>query len=246
MRIRAIVVAAGIAAFLLPCAALPATIQARHLVYHFTWGTQTDLQVKSSGISADGGSASGSSGTSDFRGGVGDQGTIVVDVVKEQPDKGLVVRVSEQAQKTRSSPAATCVVYATTGMICDPNATINPEEMTALRFMASNFVDPSAIDAKQHWQIHNASPQATVSADFTIAKNADGIMTIDETRIIKEQIPSIVTTDINTTIGYDFNRTVPTSINEYSIERTNVGMGQYQTVNTQTVLQLQSDSLAKM
>ncbi|MEO6834632.1 MAG: hypothetical protein ABI231_01820 [Candidatus Tumulicola sp.] len=238
---------AVVAAWLFSCfvaaVAADAATAPRHLVYSFTYGTQTDLEVKSSGIGA-GGGASGSSGSSDFTGGVGDQGTITVDVVAEQPDKGLVIKVSEQAQKTRSAGAATCVVYGSTGVICDPNATVNPEEMALIRFLASNFVDPGSIDAKQHWTIQNSTPQYSVAADYTIAKDADGLMTIDENRVIKEQQPSITTTNINTTIGYDFNRTIPTSVNEYSIERNQEGMGQYQTVKTQAVLQLRSDSLA--
>jgi len=67
-------------------------------------------------------------------------------------------------------------------------------------------------------------------------------MTIDENRIIRQQQPQISTTDVTTTIGYDFGRTVPTSIDEYAIERSQAGMGQYNTVKTQTILQLRSDS----
>lgn len=224
-----------------PALAVTSSPQVRHLVYNFTWGTQSDLQVHSSGISSGGSSGTGS-GTTDFTGGVGDQGTITVDVLSQQPDKGLVVKVSEQAEKTRSAAAATCVVYPTTGMICDPNATINPEELTLIRFLAPTFVDPSGIDAKQHWAVRDATPQYSLTADYTIAKNVDGMMTIDEQREIKQQQPEAVTTDITTTIGYDFNRTIPLSIDEYSIERTQGGAGEYQTVKTQTVLHLGSDS----
>jgi len=62
----------------------------------------------------------GGSGTSNFSGGAGDQGTIAVDVIREQPDHGLVVSVSENAQHDRSAPAATCVVYRQHTAICDP------------------------------------------------------------------------------------------------------------------------------
>jgi hypothetical protein len=219
--------------------AAPAT---RHLVYGFTWGTQSDLQVHSSGVDAAPGAANNGSGISDYTGGLGDHGTITVEVVSQQPDKSLVIKVSEQAQKSRSAPAATCVVYPTTGVICDPNATVNPEEMTLIRFLAPTFVDPNALDAKQHWVVRNATAQGSLTADYSIAKNAGGLMTIDEQRVIKEQQPAAVTTNISTTIGYDFNRTIPLSINEYSIERSQSGTGDYQTVKTQTVLNLTTDS----
>jgi hypothetical protein len=213
----------------------------RHLVYGFTFGTQSDLEVHSSGVDA-GGGASGGSGMTDFTGGVGDQGTITVDMLSQQSDGGIVIKVGEQAEKTRSEPAATCVVYPTTGVICDPNATINPEEMALIRFLAPTFVDPSRLDAKQHWKIDSSTPQYTLSSDFTIAKNAGGVMTIDESRVIHQQQPTIETTEVNATIGYDFNKSLPTSVSEYAIERSQAGMGQYDTVKTQTVLQLKSDS----
>lgn len=239
---------AAVAALLFPCigaASADAAVTPRHLVYGFTWGTQTDLETLTSGIGSGGASgATGSSGTSDSKGGLGDQGTIVVDVVAEQPDKGLVIKVSEQAEKIRSAGAATCVVYGSTGVICDPNATVNPEEMALIRFLASNFVDPASIDANQHWKIQNSTPQYSVTADYAIVKNAGGLMTISESRQIKQTQPTILTTDVTTTIDYDFNRMLPTSVNEYSIERNRAGMDQYQTVKTQTVLVLKSDSLA--
>ncbi|MBV8373291.1 MAG: hypothetical protein JOY69_08510 [Candidatus Eremiobacteraeota bacterium] len=215
----------------------------RHVVYGFTYGTQSDLQVHSSGVDSAPGASNNGSGISDFTGGLGDQGTITVDLLSQQPDKSLIIKVSEQAQKTRSAAAATCVVYPTTGVICDPNATVNPEEMTLIRFLAPTFVDPTSIDAKQHWSVRNETPQYSLTADYSIAKNAAGIMTIDEQREIKEQQPS-ATTNVSTTIGYDFNRTIPLSINEYSIERSTNGTAGYQTVKTQTVLQLTSDSRA--
>jgi hypothetical protein len=246
MNPRALGVAGALASLLYASAATTspgATTAPRHLVYAFTWGTQSDLQVHSSGVDS-GPGASGGSGMTDFTGGLGDQGTITVDVLSEQPDKGLVIKVSEQAQRTRSAAAATCVVYATTGVICDPNASVNPEEMALIRFLAPNFVDPGSIDAKRHWHVQDATPEYSLKADYTIGKNAGGLMTIGEERQIKELQPNVATTSVTTTIGYDFSRTIPTAIDEYSIQRSQGGSGQYQTVKTQTVLQLKSDSLA--
>jgi hypothetical protein len=232
-----------------PARAVTVSPQVRHLVYSFTWGTETSREVMTSGINGGnpkGGSGqSGSTGVADFSGGIGDQGTVRVDIVSQQPDKGVVIKVSEQAQKTRSAPPATCVVYPTTGVICDPNVTVNPEEMALIRFLAPTFVDPDSLDAAHHWKIEDATPQYSLVSNFTIANNANGIMTIDENRVIKQQQPEVSTISANTTIGYDFGRSVPTSVNEYTIERSQGTMGEYDTVKTQTVLQLQSDSQAK-
>ena len=68
-------------------------------------------------------------------------------------------------------------------------------------------------------------------------------MAISETRTVSVKSGRPQTTEITTKIGYDFNRTLPTSVDEYATERSERAE-QYTTVTTQTVLQLQSDSLA--
>jgi hypothetical protein len=244
--------AAGIAAAALaPAEAVTTTPQVRHLVYAFTWGTTNATEVHTSGIGMVGNPGAGmngsgsASGTVSSSGGASDKGTITVDVVRQQPDNGLVVNISEQALERRSAPAATCVVFGDTTVVCDSSKKINAEELALLRFLGSNFVDPNQIDAKRHWQQRQESATRSAVADFTIAKNANGIMTIDEAGIIKDSAGARPqTSDVTGTIGYDFGRTVPTSIDEYSILRSEQGE-QYQTVKTQTVLQLQSDSSAK-
>jgi hypothetical protein len=228
----------------------PSGTPLRHLVYAFTWGTSNNTEVHTSGM-GDGsmGSANGpptasgsASGLSSFNASVNDKGTITVDVLREQPnDHGLVVTISEQAQDNRSAAAATCVVFGNTDVICDPNGKINYEELTLLRFLGSNFIDPNQIDAKQHWKVGESNGTYSVSADYTIAANANGVMKISEDRIVSPTKTESST--INATIGYDFNRQIPTAITEYAMERRERGE-QYTTVKTETVLNLQVDSLA--
>ncbi|MBV8148466.1 MAG: hypothetical protein JO092_05185 [Candidatus Eremiobacteraeota bacterium] len=240
----------SVLALLLPCNALaqtpappPQTAAAplRHLVYSFTWGNSNDTQMSNSGMNASGGTAG--SGMEDFGGTAADKGTIVVDVLREQTDSGLVVSVSEQAQTRRSAPPATCVVYSDTTVLCDPNKQINAEEFTLLRFLGAHFVDPNQLDAKHHWHVERQGRVSTV-ADYTISKNDfSGNLGIDEVRLIKEQGSRSQTTTINSTIGYDFAHVIPTSISEFSTLR-NQQSDQYVTVTTQTVLKLQTDSMA--
>jgi hypothetical protein len=252
---RKLAAAAGAACFLvsatLPALAVTSSPQVRHLVYSFTWGTTNTTEVHTSGMGSvgnptgaggmsDHGSASGMSSAS---GGTSDRGTISVDVVRQQSDGGLVVNVSEQAIEHRSAPAATCVVYGDLTIVCDPNKTINEEELALLRFLGASFVDPSAIDAKRHWQRVQSGASTTSTSDFTIAKNADGVMTIDETRVEKATGSRPLTSDITGIIVYDFNRTLPTSVTEATTMRSEQGE-QYQTVQQETTLQLQSDSSA--
>jgi hypothetical protein len=229
----------------------PSGAPIRHLVYTFTYGTANNTEVHVSGM-GDGSMASGAagpptasgsaSGMSSFNASVNDKGTITVDVLREQPnDHGLVVTVSEQAQDSRSAVAATCVVFGNTDVICDPNAKITYEELTLLRFLGANFIDPNQLDAKQHWKVGESNGAYSVSADYTIASNANGVMKINEDRVVSPT--KTETSTINSTIGYDFNRQVPTGITEYAIERHERGE-QYTTIKTETVLNLQTDSMA--
>jgi len=249
---------AALAAALFPVPVLaitntnPAAPQ-RHLVYSFTYGVSTDKQVHTSGMAtqmtasggngtATGGSDGAASGMVDYTGGSSDKGTITVDVLHEQPDSGLVVTVSEQGQDTRKADPTTCVVFSDTTLICDPNKRVNAEELTLLRFLGSHFVDPNNLDAKRHWHVERDGP-ITTSSDYTISKNDNGAMTIDEVRIVKENSSKPQTTNINSTIAYDFNKSVPTSINEYLIQRSEQGED-YNTIKSETTLSLVTDSMS--
>lgn len=238
---------AALLAALLPIPVLAATMTKdtaqRHLVYTFTYGVSTDLETHVSGMGATMSQSGGpASGMVDNKGGSSDKGTIVVDVMNEQPDSGLVVVVSEQGQDTRKAPPTTCVVFSDTTDICDPNGKVNAEELTLLRFLGAHFVDPNNLDAKRHWHVERDGP-ITTSADYTISNNNAGVMTIDEVRTVKETGSKPETTNVNATIGYNFGKNIPTSVTEYSIERSEQGE-QYNTIKSETVLTLQSDSLA--
>ena len=249
--------AALVAAGAAPALAVTASPTVRHVVYGFTWGTNSNTEVHTSGLpdsaAGGGGSSMGAppgnngsaSGIASYGGGTSDKGTIAVDFQRQQPDGGYVVSISEQALERRSAPAATCVVYGDLTVVCDPNKKINAEELSLLRLLGSNFVDPNGIDAKQHWQYSQQNPNSSAIWDFTIAKNANGVMTIDEAATLRNTAGARPqTSQVTGTVGYDFSRTIPTSIDEYSILHSEQGE-QYQTVKTETVLTLKSDSSAK-
>jgi hypothetical protein len=245
-----LVVATALGACALAARAWPATTPVRHLVYSFAYGSQQNISSRDQEMGAAPQSAAGvnggmTSGISHYQGSLGDKGTMTVDVIGEQPDKGLVVSISEQGENTRRAPPATCVVYGNTSVICDPNKTVNPEEYALLRFLASNFVDPNQLDAKQHWSVTQSSGELNVRADYTIDTNANGLMTISETRTIAQGSPRSTTTNVQTKIGYDFNRIVPTSVDEYVTQRTDAGARGTSTTIYQTTLRLVSDSTAK-
>lgn len=242
MKATASLSVAAVFAFLTGSVALansPAPI--RHLVYRFTYGTTSDLEIQSSGIGTSG------SGIADDRGGTSDQGTITVDVMREDASKGLVVKISEQAQGSRSAKPATCVVYGTTATVCDPNAIVRSEEIAVLRLLGSNFVDPAKIDSKQQWSVEASSGKFDNKSKFTLAKNDAGLMTITEQRSNTEQIGGRNTSaTTSATIGYDYPKQVMTSLNQFTQSREPRGQNQYMTSTTQITAKLQSDSMNKV
>jgi hypothetical protein len=226
----------------------------RHLVYSFTFGAQGDLTVHSDqGIGYPGGGSlpggseatSGSGIVQDYNGATHDQGTITVDIMHEQPDTGLVVRISEQGIETRRADPATCVIYGTTNFICDPNATIYSEELTLLRFLGRNFVDPNKMDDKGHWRYDESNAASSITADYSLAPGKNGMASIQEARVVKDLGGRPATTDVNTTIVYDLNRQVPTTVQEYAIRRDSSSTAGSMKTTVQTTLNLVSDSLAK-
>lgn len=208
----------------------------RTLVYSFTFDAQQTGEVTND---------PGTSGAHDYSGNLNDSGQITVNVQREQADRGLVLTISEHGSNGRNAGAATCVVYGNTNIICDPNATVNSEEFTLLRFLGSNFINPSEIDENSHWKIQTSDAVVSTVADYHIASNANGVMQITETREVTQRGPGERHTNIQTKIGYDFNKLVPTSIDEYNVDRMFGGTEANSTSTFQTTLKLVSDSLAK-
>src|SRR5579862_7578073 len=233
------------------------------LVYHFTYSATQNISSRDSSnpvedvtMATGGGPAANPGGpgatlgastgsAASYGGTQNDKGTMTVNIVKRQSDGALVVMISEQGETVRRASPAECVVYGNTHVICDPNKTVYTEEYTLLRFLAANFVDPSELDANKHWQIVQDVNNDHITADYVIDSNNNGAMQIGEKRTITEKGPGRLTTDVNTKIGYDFTRTVPTSVDEYAQQYTDAGIKGSQRTIYQTTLQLISDTTAK-
>src|SRR5579863_6744586 len=76
----------------------------RHLVYSFTYGSKQTVGARDTNAYSTNGSGditpTQGSRISQYEGALGDKGTMEVDVIREQPDKGLIVVVSENAELT--------------------------------------------------------------------------------------------------------------------------------------------------
>jgi hypothetical protein len=223
------------------------------LVYYFTYGSQQNVSARDSNTvdvqpgAGDPPSSSShmTSGVSDYQGHLSDKGTMTVQVMNQQPDGGLIVAISEQGQNYRRASPATCVVYGDGRVICDPNKTVFSEEYTLLRFLGPNFVDPNKLDANKHWATAQDDANSKVKADYTVNSNNNGNMQISEKRSVRPNGGGSQTTDVQTMIGYDATRAVPTGVDEYVIQRLDNGAVGSTTTIYQTTLKLVSDSMAK-
>ncbi|MHB8147807.1 MAG: hypothetical protein ACYDGM_11200 [Vulcanimicrobiaceae bacterium] len=233
------------------CACVPVHAQTkslRHLVYAFSVGQQGD-QHDTDSASGNSGGPNGApvtgSGSTDYNANVSDKGTISIDVMGIQPDKGLVVTVSEAGQNGRNAAADTCVVFANTSTTCQNPQGVNPEEISVIRLLAPHFYDPSQLDAKQHWHEGGASKEGSTSIDFTVTKNVNDMLTISEHRRVTQTGIGAMTVNADSTILYDVKHFVPTSIKEYSTLHKQQPAGGYFDQTSDTELTLQSDSMNK-
>jgi hypothetical protein len=220
-------------------AAAPALADApplRHLIYSFTYEQNQHGSVTSE---------PGSTGNRSYTGKLDDRGTMTVDVLREAPDRGLVVVVSEQGEQTRRAAAATCAVYGNTTVVCDPTKAINPEELTLLRFLGANFYDPNLVDPKHHWSVAVRNGGMTMNADYTIVSDDNDVMKIDETRHVEDTSHGSITVDTQTKIDYNADRLLPLSIDEYVTEDQHSGVLGVSDTTYQTTFTLVTDSMAK-
>jgi len=164
------------------------------------------------------------------------RGTIHVAVVREQPDQTLVVQLSESPAPSGAS-AATCVVYPTTALICDPNQPVSLEELTLLRFLSPGLVDPARDGT--HWQFADGGPQSSFKASYSVLQSSAGVMTIGERRTTTGDTGPESTANSVSTILYDTSRAIPTAIDENLIQK-QMRRGRYETTRHDLVFQLQT------
>jgi hypothetical protein len=141
IRFPTLLVTAATAAALVASSAIARAVTTeKELVYSFSYGseqniTARDAQDSSESVDSRSGSLTGATnGISHYQGSLSDKGTITVQVVRKQTDGGLIVSISEQGENTRRAPAATCVVYGNTSVICDPDKTVYPRSTRSCAF----------------------------------------------------------------------------------------------------------------
>jgi hypothetical protein len=189
-------------------------------------------------------STTAGAGTVSYSHGTGRQGKLFVDVMGVAQDGGLVIQVAEWPQtEPRLQQEFTCAVYPDTRVICPPQLPVTDAETTILGFLGRNFVDPTLIDANNHWERKVNGDFATIKADFTVASTTgDGkLATIEGHSEIRSTNGANRNWDDNSKIVYDLTMEVPTSVHDVSVEGAR-GNHSYQSTMDFT---LKSDSLAK-
>jgi hypothetical protein len=112
--------------------------------------------------------------------------------------------------------------------------------------LGQNFIDPSNLDAHRHWQVIQNAPTMNVIADYTLGPTTSSDVSVNETRKIRQTGGGSLTTDVQTKIGYDMSRSLPTSIDEYVTQRHDNGVVGTTTTIYQTTFNLASDTTAKI
>jgi len=132
------------------------------------------------------------------------------------------------------------------GVICNPSQKVNEEEMSLLRVLGRNFVNPSTIDTNHHWQNIESGAGGKEVNDYTITHdNHDGMLSIDFQRVLAVEGAGGYHADTHGSLFYNKLLSVPTLIKEDTVTRTQLGQGQDDRTEQQLTLTLTTDSLAQ-
>jgi hypothetical protein len=226
--------ACGVAVVTLSAQA-PTPAPLRHLEYQYTVLYSQLGESRVSGIGTVG-SGVESNDTTASR-----QGTLQIDVLQAANDGGLVVRVTETVEFQPRTRAAECAVYGN-GLVACRNGDEPTDAMeVALQHLGRTFLDPSVIDDKGHWTRTFEGGGFTVTSDFSMTMQPDGVHAkISEHRTIRKS-PKVqpgttagydradrssqdlyANSDEDATIVYDAKMLVPDSIHDEAVDQAGI------------------------
>lgn len=137
-------------------------------------------------------------------------GTITADVLGGSKDGALIVSFAQKADGApgQNFPAAVCWVYGDTRVSCNDPKALSSVETEIAHLLGRNFVDGNNLDANNHWRIAGSLGASTITDDFTVTANNNGILAITESRKTTGNEAS----QHDAQISYDMNRTVPLTV----------------------------------
>ncbi len=198
---------------------------ARHLEYSFDASFYHSGESHGSGMTLDGSGGTGSGVESTF-GTTGVRGTVQADVVAFTTNGGLVVKIHDTTEEPQQiGQTYTCIVFGYGQMNCqnlarnaDAPATVagpSQWEMLVLDYIGRNFIDPSKLDDKNHWQIAYDLGTASVVADFTMTDTGDGkTVTVVEHKKLTPKTQNVAAGTEDDRLTYDRALSVPDAIHQ--------------------------------
>lgn len=220
----------------------------RQLVYSFSVGISNASRDASSasgmsealqaGARPGAANQTSTSGANAYTANTSDKGDIALEIIGMRPDGGLVVTANERA-KSRNALNVTCVVYASTNVVCG-DGTPNAEIVAVLRTLSPNFFDGVPLDENDHWQV--SRPKDLLTIDFTARSAANGLVTISSQR--DQTFKGAASGSIHATASYAYDpkKYIANSLKEYTIVREETGPGSYNNITIDITAQLTSDS----
>lgn len=170
-----------------------------------------------------------------FDGATTRKGTIGVQVERVESDGGAVLTVNEPATAAPPGDVVTCVAFADTTVVCDPNHAVSPEALALLRFLGPHFVDATRLDANRHWHTVSQGIYATTD-DFAIQRTDGTKLEIAEAAI-HSQAGNPRKIELAARIDYDIARSLPLTVDESTVEHEQRGVIA-QTATTHVMLTL--------
>jgi hypothetical protein len=164
-------------------------------------------------------------------------GNVTVGVLREEPDGGLVLRVTESDSTAASPKTTTCVAFGDTTVVCDPNVQTGPELPVLMALMGKRFFDPARLDSDRHWHVQSQGSTENV-ADYRIVNVRGSLVDIDEDAV-RSEASSNWKTLTKAVIEYDAARSLPTSIDESTVRRSQTGIV-YETAETHVTFALEA------
>ncbi|MGA8535258.1 MAG: hypothetical protein WB615_14210 [Candidatus Tumulicola sp.] len=169
-------------------------------------------------------------------------GQIVVQVLRQESDGGLVLTVSEPTAAEGGDGPVTCVAFGDTTVVCDPSRIVAPEESALLPLLGKSFINVAQLDAARHWRTNPQGAFGT-TADYTVRSNAGSVLEIDETAV-RTRSGSALKTSIAAKIEYEAARELPIAVDETTVEQIRRGVISA-TLSTHTTLKLESNAPPK-
>ncbi|MHB8571283.1 MAG: hypothetical protein ACYC97_13950, partial [Metallibacterium sp.] len=114
---------------------------------------------------------------------------------------------------------------------------------SALLRLVGALAPSATFGSRRHWQEIATAPGFKETSDFTVTKDAGGMLSVALQRVATATGVHDFTGTTTGTIYYDLPMTVPTTLDQTTVTRSQQGVGREDAVTTQLSLRLRTDSM---